>query len=78
MSVVVVGCGSATENSSADTAPADSAPADNPTAAPASADTTAAESAGVLDIQAATSDGGTIDLADYAGQDLMLWFWAPW
>ena len=22
--------------------------------------------------------GGTIDLADYGGQDLALWFWAPW
>lgn len=35
-----------------------------------------------IDEAAATSfalvGGGTIDLADYAGQDLALWFWAPW
>ncbi len=23
-------------------------------------------------------DGSTIDTGDYAGQDLVLWFWAPW
>lgn len=22
--------------------------------------------------------GGTIDGADYAGRDLVIWFWAPW
>ena len=22
--------------------------------------------------------GGTIDGADYAGNDLVMWFWAPW
>jgi len=32
----------------------------------------------VLEISAPAADGSTIDLADYAGQDLMLWFWAPW
>lgn len=35
-------------------------------------------SASLLDISAPAADGTTIDLADYAGQDLMLWFWAPW
>jgi len=23
-------------------------------------------------------DGGTFDAGDYEGQDLVLWFWAPW
>lgn len=32
----------------------------------------------VLEISAPGADGSTIDLDDYAGQDLMLWFWAPW
>lgn len=32
----------------------------------------------LLDISAVAADGSTIDLSDYAGQDLMLWFWAPW
>lgn len=26
----------------------------------------------------ASLDGPTVDLADYAGQDVVLWFWAPW
>lgn len=25
-----------------------------------------------------TLDGATVDLADFAGQDVVLWFWAPW
>lgn len=27
---------------------------------------------------APTLSGETFDLADYAGQDVMLWMWAPW
>ena len=22
--------------------------------------------------------GGEVDVADYAGRDLVLWFWSPW
>ncbi len=25
-----------------------------------------------------TADGGSVDLDALAGQDVMLWFWAPW
>jgi len=25
-----------------------------------------------------TVDGSLLDTGDYAGQDLVLWFWAPW
>ncbi len=25
-----------------------------------------------------TVDGSTINTGDYAGHDLVLWFWAPW
>jgi len=25
-----------------------------------------------------TVDGSTLDTGDYAGTDLVLWFWAPW
>ena len=32
----------------------------------------------ILEITAPAADGSTITLSDYAGQDLMLWFWAPW
>ena len=31
----------------------------------------------VLDVVAPAVGGGEVDLADYAGQDLALWFWAP-
>jgi hypothetical protein len=30
------------------------------------------------DFVASTIDGGELALADYAGQDVMVWFWAPW
>ncbi len=44
-----------------------------------SADSTeAAAPSSLLDISAPTADGSTIELSDYAGQDLLLWFWAPW
>jgi hypothetical protein len=32
----------------------------------------------VLDFSAPRLGGGTIEGADYQGQDLALWFWAPW
>ena len=43
-----------------------------------SGDTGEAAPSSVLDISAPAVDGTTINLSDYAGQDLMLWFWAPW
>lgn len=30
------------------------------------------------DFTAELIGGGTIDAGDYEGQDLVLWFWAPW
>ena len=30
------------------------------------------------DFVATTLDGEELALADFAGQDVMLWFWAPW
>ncbi len=47
-------------------------------------DTTAAASAGpvldasVLTGEATTISGETVDLAAFADQDLVVWFWAPW
>lgn len=32
----------------------------------------------VLAFSATTVDGGAVQGADYAGQDLLVWFWAPW
>ncbi len=37
-----------------------------------------AASTSLLDVSAPAADGSTIDLSVYAGQDLLLWFWAPW
>lgn len=47
-------------------------------AAPAPAVETGGAPASVLDVSAPAADGTTVNLSDYAGQDLMLWFWAPW
>lgn len=48
------------------------------TAAAADADASDGGSTSVLDISAPGADGSTIDLSTFAGQDLLLWFWAPW
>jgi hypothetical protein len=58
--------------------PASQEPAAAPTVAPA---TTVAPSAPVvpqaLALSAPRVGGGTINLADYAGKPVLLWFWAP-
>ncbi len=65
-------CGSSESSDAA--APA----ADETQAETAGADAGEAAPSSVLDISAQAADGTTINLSDYAGQDLMLWFWAPW
>ena len=32
----------------------------------------------LLSVEAPTVGGGTLDLGSLAGEDLALWFWAPW
>lgn len=32
----------------------------------------------VLDFTAPKLGGGTLEGADFAGQDVAIWFWAPW
>lgn len=32
----------------------------------------------LLALSAPTISGGTVDLGERAGSDLVLWFWAPW
>lgn len=39
---------------------------------------TAETSASGLSGEFATIDGGSVNLADFEGQDVVLWFWAPW
>ncbi len=57
---------------------------DGDTAAPVStvteaeAEAPAAPEPSILELSAPAADGSTVNLSDYAGQDLMLWFWAPW
>jgi hypothetical protein len=36
------------------------------------------EEAAFLDITVATSDGGQLDWGTLQGQDVVVWFWAPW
>lgn len=32
----------------------------------------------LLDFQASAVDGSTVDVSAMAGDDLVIWFWAPW
>ncbi len=32
----------------------------------------------LLSFEAETIGGETVDIGDYAGSDLVIWFWAPW
>ena len=34
--------------------------------------------AALLDFEAQAVGGGDVHGADYAGRDLIVWFWAPW
>lgn len=55
------------------TAPATSSP--RPTNEPEDPPT---EAPPELRFTAPAVEGGTIEGADYAGRDLVIWFWAPW
>lgn len=74
---LLVGCGgqSATPGADIDTG-AEAGPA---SPAPSGGrDDSAAGTAIDLDLTAPAVLGDDIDLSEYAGQDLALWFWAPW
>jgi hypothetical protein len=47
-------------------------------ASPATSATTTTAAASPLAFTAPTVGGGELDLADYAGRDVALWFWAPY
>ncbi len=38
----------------------------------------AATPADLLSFQAQTVAGDSVDVSDYVGSDLVIWFWAPW
>lgn len=64
--VLVGACGSGSDSAGSSTGDATTTPASSEAAAPAAAP--------IL----ATSTGGQLDFGDLAGQDAVLWFWAPW
>lgn len=57
---------------------ADTAEPDAGVAADAGASASAGDVAELLSLQAATVDGGELDLETLAGRDVAMWFWAPW
>ena len=69
LTILVSACGGGTT----DTAVTAS---DETTAAASTNDDTAAEWPYTFVVD--QLDGSTFDAGDYAGQDLVLWFWAPW
>ena len=79
MLLVVTACGGAaidTASSAVDVAESsESVAAAVETAAPAEAP---ARGSGVLTGQFNTIDGDVIDFGSLEGQDVVLWFWAPW
>lgn len=75
------GAADATANQAA-AAEAEAATADDPEAAPAESidenDAPGFVEDPLFFGEFASLGGEAIDLADYAGQDVVLWFWAPW
>ena len=55
-----------------------SAPADPATTADASTDTEDAGVNSLLNGTVPTVTGSQVDLASFAGQDVLVWVWAPW
>jgi hypothetical protein len=50
-----------------------------PASAPTSGDVAASESSAPLEpVLVATASGGQLDFNSLRGQDVLLWFWAPW
>ena len=68
--VALAACGSPADQSPAGQAPVATTESPATVAAPASVPDS-------LTFSAARVGGGTINLADYAGKPVLLWFWAP-
>lgn len=86
LALFATACGGSSAEVATSTSSA-STPADNPAAAPeaeapapeapeAAPEAEAAEPA--ISLVASTTTGGQIDFGSLAGQDVVLWFWAPW
>lgn len=83
--LLLAACGTGGEQQTtqptASTGPATTAAASNgptTTATASAGPTTGAAVPDILDFTAETVRGEQVAGADYAGQDLVLWFWAPW
>ena len=77
----VSGCGddgTVTQQPVATTAAADAQAAPATAAAPADAAAPVETRAEILLLEGALLDGQQFDLAAAAGNDVLLWFWAPW
>ena len=66
--LVLAGC-------TAEGQPTAAAPGPSPAVRDAPASSAPADA---LTFRATTVQGDAFDAGDYAGQDLMVWFWAPW
>lgn len=69
------------EEAATDEAPTDAAPsgsADDAATDPASNGDGSEQGGAAFEGEFPTLDGGSIDLASFEGQDVVLWFWAPW
>ena len=64
--LLAVGCGSAAETVDV---------AEN---APAATEADSSEPSALPDVGGTLVSGGQFELNDLAGQDVVLWFWAPW
>ena len=72
---LVAACGDPASSSTEPTTPAVGAAVSAPGTTPAAADHSAVPES--LNFSAPRVGGGTINMADFAGKPVLLWFWAP-
>lgn len=73
LALFAAGCGG-----DSGTEPEAAAPEVESSDAETSTDDTSASSEFPFSFTASTVDGGTLESASLAGQDVVFWFWAPW
>lgn len=76
--LAVGACGSGGEGDVASGSPLESTATTTVVGTPPRSDTDAADVPDELDFVAPDVRGGQVVGADLAGQDLVIWFWAPW
>ncbi|WP_108666708.1 hypothetical protein [Euzebya rosea] len=78
LALLAAACGSSAPESSVAAPAATSVPAAGTSAATTGPVTPAGDVPEALAFSAATLGGGTFEGASAVGNDLLLWFWAPW